>query len=228
MKTFSTLDEWFMERRAKFTSSENYKLLKDDKVGQIFGAGAWTYIEQKAVEQSSVVWERPELEEVSSLLYGKVHEFPAYEWYINHTKNYSMKYVGTETPIFLEDEDIKGEAGGSPDGISITDSFEIDLGLENKCPKNPVLHFRRLLWKDQWDLKQNYLSCYTQIQDLLRISKCQEWHFLSFDDRQRNFKDKGKIIVVKSEKRFQDNLELRIRKASEEKYKMLREREMIK
>jgi len=227
MKPFSSIDEWFMERRAKFTSSENYKLLKDDKQGQTFGAGAWTYIEQKAVEHSSNMWERPELDEVSSLLYGKVHEFPAYEWYIRATRNNNMQYVGTETPIFLEDEDIKGEAGGSPDGVSITASFSVDLGLENKCPKNPVLHFRRLLWKDQWDLKQHYVSCYTQIQDLLRITKAPEWHFLSFDDRQKNFKDKGKIIIVYPEKKFIDNLELRIRKAVDEKYKMLKERSMI-
>lgn len=220
-KPCTSIDEWINLRLGKFTSSEVYKLLGNNNKGLPLGAEAFTYIKQKAVERVTNLWERPELEEVKSLLWGKVHEQPAFEWYINTTKNYSMQYLGTETPLFLEYELLPNDSGGSPDGVNITPSFSVDMGLESKCPKNPVYHFDRLTWKDQWDLKENYLSCYTQIQHLLMITSAPEWHFLSFDDRQKQYKNKGKIIEVKPDKKFQDNLEIRIRMAIKERDRLI-------
>lgn len=213
------LDTWFVQRWTKFTSSEKYKLLVSGNKGQIFGDGAMTYIKTKALEMSTVMWERPELEEVKSLLWGKAYEYPAYEWYVKETKNYSMVYLGTETPLFITDDEMPKESGGSPDGLLLGET-KIVAGLETKCPKNSMYHFDRLIWKDQWDLKANYIQCYTQIQDLLRITEADVWHFLSFDDRQANPKKKGKIIEVFPDKKFQDNLVLRTRLAVEEKYKI--------
>ena len=214
----SDVDEWFMQRWTKFTSSEKYKLLPSGEKGAVFSAGGKTYIKTKALEMSTVLQERPELDEVKSLLHGKVHEYPAYEWYIGETKNYSMVHLGTDTPLFLVDNDNPKESGGSPDGLSLGET-QIIAGLETKCPRNSMYHFDRLLWKDQWDIKANYISCYTQIQDLLRITGADFWHFLSYDDRQKSHKNKGKIIEVKPDKKFQDNLVLRTKLAVEEKYK---------
>jgi hypothetical protein len=185
----------------------------------MFGAGAMTYIKTKALEMCTFLQERPELDEVKSLLWGKVYEFPAFEWYINETKNYDMTYLGTETPLFITDDLMPKESGGSPDGLLLGAS-KIDAGWEVKCPKNSMFHFDRLIWKDQWDLKENYISCYTQIQDLLRITEADVWFFTSFDDRQTNIKKKGKIIEVKPDKKFQDNLEIRTRMAVKEKYRI--------
>lgn len=212
-KPFSSVDEWLNARLGKFTSSEIYKLLGNDKKGSPFGTEAFTYIKQKAVERTTNLWERPELEEAKALLWGKVHELPAYEWYINTTKNYSMQYLGTETPLFLEYEPLAKDSGGSPDGVVVNESYKVELGLESKCPKNPVYHFDRLVWKDQWDILENYPLVYAQMQHLLMITGASEWHFLSFDDRQRQYKNKGKIIAVKPDKKFQDNLDIRIRLA---------------
>lgn len=216
---FKDKDEWFLARRGKFTSSGVYLLGVDYKG---LTKGAISYIKEKAVEKTTNMWERPELEEVKSLLWGNVHELPAYDWYVSNTRNKEMLYFGTDNPIFLDYEHLIDDSGGSPDGIVINKNYKVDVGLEVKCPKNPIYHFDRLLWKDQWDLKQNYIQCYTQIQHLLMITGAYEWHFLSFDERQKNVKNKGKIIVVKPDKKFQDNLDILLKLAIKERDKLIK------
>src|SRR3954470_16749909 len=115
----SAIDEWFIARWTKFTASENYKLLQSGTAGAIFGSGALSYIKQKALEMSTQMWERPELEEHKALLHGKMYEYPAYKAYIETTKNYNMKFLGTDTPMFMEYDKLPNECGGSPDVISL-------------------------------------------------------------------------------------------------------------
>jgi hypothetical protein len=126
-------DQWHLARWGKFTASECYKLLGKD--------GGSSYIEQKAIEMTTEMQEKPELEEVKSLLWGKVYEYPAYEAYVTHTKNYSMTYMGSEHPIFLDYELLTGESGGTPDVGNINDDFKMDYGCEIKCPKQPGKSF---------------------------------------------------------------------------------------
>lgn len=217
------IDQWYKIRRSRFTSSCNYKLLPTDGVKNAFSPGARTYIEEKVIELTTAMWNRPELEEVESLLHGKVYEYPAYERYVKETKNHSMTYMGTENPIFIEDEVIKDEAGGTPDIANITSTHSIDYLSEIKCPKNPAYHFRRLKWSTQWDIKENYLSCYTQMQDLIRITGAFGCDFISYDERQLAKSKQIKIIEVKPDQKFIDNLEIRIRLGVKEKYKVLSE-----
>jgi hypothetical protein len=224
----SRIDEWLVKRRCKMTSSENYKLLPTDKQqnGSLWSATAKTYIETKAIEMSTKYFQRPELDEVESLRHGKVNELPAAERYMQETKNYSMTYLGDENPTFIPCQIIVGESGGSPDIVSIVDNgignglVNIEYGAEIKNPVNPAYHFRRLSWKDQWDIKEKYISCYTQIQDLIRISGAYGWDFISFDERQLSRAKQIKIIEVKPDRKFIDNLEMRIRLAVKEKYKV--------
>lgn len=211
-------DDWYLQRWSKFTASENYKLLPSGGASGMFSPGGHTYIKQKALEMCTTMWERPELEEVKSLMWGKQYEYPAYEAFVNATQNYSMKYLGTENPLFLEYESLKGESGGSPDIINITKSNKVDAGAEIKCPKNPLYHFERLLWKDQWDVKENYILCYSQIQNLMLITGAFVWYFVSFDERQRSKSKQYKIIEIKPDKKFQDNLDIRLQTAVKEKY----------
>lgn len=218
------VDRWLVERWTKFTSSEIHKLLcGGKKPGDIFGAGAMTYIKQKALEMSTVVQERYELDEVESCLHGKVYEQPAYEWYINQTKDYDMHHMGSENPVFLPYEPLREEVGGSPDGLNLRKDATVKKLLEIKCPKNSMYHFDRLIWSSQWDLKEKYISCYAQIQHLLMITGAESADFLSFDDRQARKEKKGKIINVLPDKKFQDNLDLRIRLAIKEKYRIYNE-----
>lgn len=217
------VDEWHLARWHRFTSSENYKLLTGTKPNELWSIGAKTYIEQKAVNTVTRMEERPELEEVKSLLWGRAHEYPGFETYVKTTRNTSMTYMGSENPVFLVYEPLADESGGTPDAAHITASNKIDVGAEIKCPKNSIEHFRRLKWKSQWDIKEGYPLVYCQMQHLLMITGAVEWHFISYDDRQLSKKNKIKIIEVKPDQKFMDNLEVKLRMAVKEKYKLLSE-----
>lgn len=210
------IDAWFIKRRAKFTSSTNWKL---NSTPAAFSA----YVEEKVIELTTSQWERPEMEEVKSLLWGRVYEYPAFESYVKETKNYSMTYIGRENPIFYPDETMPEESGGSPDGANILENGKVDYGMEIKCPKNPANHFRRLKWESQWDIKENYFTCYAQIQDLIRITGAFGWDFISYDERQLSPAKRKVIIEVKPDRKFIDNLELIIKIAIKDKYKLLSE-----
>lgn len=216
------IDDWHKRRRARFTGSENYKLLIPG-AGQMFGAGAWTYIKQKAIEMTTRMWERPELEETKSILHGRVHEYPGFLEYVHVTGNNSIMYLGDENPMFYPYKPLAEESGATPDSADITPEGLIQLGAEIKCPKNPLYHFDRLKWKTQWDVKQNYIECYTQCQFLMMATGAAQWDFVSFDDRQIVRSKKIKIIPIYPDKNFQNNLEVRLRQAIKEKYRIISE-----
>ncbi len=210
------IDEWLSARRSRFTSSENFKLNKD-------GTGRNTYIETKVVELTTAIWNRPEIDEVEALRHGKAYEYPAYQRYISETKNYSMSYLGDETPTFMPCPTMPEESGGTPDIANILTDGKVDYGAEVKSPHNPAYHFRRLKWRSMWDVKEGYPSCYTQIQDLIRITGAFGWDFISYDERQLAKSKQIIIIEIKPDRKFIDNLELRIHSAVKDKYKLLSE-----
>jgi hypothetical protein len=210
-------DKWFLDRYGNFTASENFKLLVGGSKGEMFGTGAITYITDKAIETMTVLHERPELEQVKSLLWGKVYEYPAYECYVNVTKNYNMRYLGSETPLYLAYNEY---SGGSPDGIMGRDTT-IEWGAEFKCPKTSKVHFEYLKLKDQWDLKSYSIQNYTQVQMLLMTTKAEGFDFFSYDERFKDARLKYKIIEVKPDKRFQDNLAIRLQCAQRDKLEII-------
>jgi hypothetical protein len=135
-----------------------------------------------------------------------------------------MTYLGDESPTFIPCKKIIGESGGTPDVANIVlngDDATIDAGCELKNPINPAYHFRRLTWRTMWDVKEGYPSCYAQIQDLLRLTGASTWDFVSHDVRQLSRAKQILIIEVKPDRKFIDNLELRIELAVKEKYKIL-------
>lgn len=217
------IDQWLLKRWTKFTASEAYKLLTTGK-GEMFGDGAKTYIEQKVVEMTTRMWERPELEEVKSLLHGKAEEYPAYEEYIRQTRNTSVIYMGDENPHFVPSLILPEEFGGTPDCADISEDGRIVFGVEIKCPRNSLFHSRRLEWKNQYDIRANYSLVYAQIQSLMMITGAPEWHFVSYDGRQLSRAHRIKIIPVVPEKNYVNNLELRLRQAIIEKYKIISRR----
>lgn len=217
-------DQWYQQRWAKLTASENYKLLTNDKKGNVFGKEAWDYIEEKAMQMCTVMWERPSLDGVESILHGGMYEYPAFQEYVRVT-GHDMTYLGSENPLFLDDEELMGESGGSPDAILLGKDLQIVRGAEFKCPKNPMNHFRRIKWTSQWDVKENYIQAYCQIQNLLKISKAPEWDFVSFDERMNNPALKMKVITCYPDKKFIDNLHLRTVKGIEEKHKIIKQYE---
>jgi hypothetical protein len=216
------IDEWHLRRRTRFTASENYKLLIAG-TGQMFGVGAWTYIKHKALEMTTVMQERPELDEAKSILHGRAHEYPGFVEYVKRTGNHGITYLGDDDPMFYPYKALAEESGGTPDCAFITDSGLITHGAEIKCPKNSMYHFERLKWKSQWDVKDNYILAYTQCQFLMMCTEAKQWDFASFDDRQIVREKKIKIIPIYPDKNFQNNLEVRIRQAIKEKYRIISE-----
>ena len=212
-------DLWFINRHGKFTSSEIWKLIPTAKDGRGFSQTGWTYIEQKAMESETVLWERPELEYVEALFHGKMFEQPAYEHYVRMTGNTSMRHFGSEEPVYL---DYNKYSGGSPDGLMGQDTT-IHIGLEIKCPKNSNNHWKYCKMKDQFDLKQIRPEYYAQVQHLLMITKAPVWHWFSYDERFKNQNKRGKLIEVFPDQKFQDNLEVRIKMAQKEKLKIIEE-----
>lgn len=214
-------DNWFLQRHSKFTSSVIFKLVPTAKDGTSFSTTGWSYIREKAIEEMTELYERPELEFVESLIHGKMYEEAAYNEYIRVSKNYNMRHFGGENPVFIEDK-THSFAGGSPDGLQ-GEGDVIDWGLEIKCPKNSNNHYLYSKFKDQWDLKEKRIEYYSQIQHLLMVTGANGFHFCSYDQR---FKDKSKrlkIIEVLPDKKFQDNLDIRIQMAQKEKLKIIRE-----
>jgi hypothetical protein len=211
-------DQWWNDRWEKFTASEIGKLMVGGK-GEMFGEGAKTYIRQKAIEHLTVMWEKPYLEYLKPLLHGKAHEYPAFAFYKEITRNYSMRYFGTDDPLYLSYDD---ESGGSPDGI-MGEETDVHLLLELKCPINSSVHMDYLQMDSQFDLQVYNGLYYAQTQFSLMYTKASCAHFFSFDDRYKNPKLKGKIIEVLPDKKFQDNLDIRLKMAVKEKYRIVEE-----
>src|SRR4051812_14837555 len=97
MNEIESKDQWFNLRWGKFTASEIYKLLtppkdKDKFNSGMFGKLATTYIQAKAVERMTIMFERPELEEVKSLRHGIGQEQAAFDRYVKETRLTSMRY----------------------------------------------------------------------------------------------------------------------------------------
>lgn len=209
-------DAWLLQRRGKFTASEAWKLLKGEK-GELFGKGALTYIEEKAIELCTEIYEQPKLDNLDNFLHGKRYEYPAYEFYVKHTRDTSMRYLGVENPIFLT---YGKDAGGSPDCIK-GNGIKVLSGLEIKCPKSPKVHWQYHQLKDGWDLKDRVFAHYVQCQVLMMATESPVWNWISFDERYKEVRKRGKLIEVKAEKKFQDNMEIIFLQAAAERDKMI-------
>lgn len=203
-------DAWLMERRGKFTASECSKLLLPGPKGAMFSVGGMTYIEAKAIEIVTDVWENPKLEFAKPILWGKRYEQPAFEFYIDRTGLKDMRYFGTEDPLFLE---LNQNAGGSPDGLMGVGA-DVKLVLELKCPEQSKTHWGYCKFKGQYDLKDNVMEYYAQVQMLLMITGAPLCHWISFDERFKDHKKKMKLIEIIPEERFQQELSIRLEEAA--------------
>ncbi len=206
-------DKWYIDRYRKFTASQNYRLLDAGPGGKGFGKAALTYIEEKAIESMTELWEQPKLEFVEALLHGNAYEAPAFHHYVMVTGNKVMQYHGSDNPIYLP---YNKYSGGSPDGVARSEG-KIFWGLELKCPANPKNHFKNLSLRDQWDLKQAKIHDYTQVQMLIMSSGANGWHWMSYDERFTNVKMKSKIIEVLPDLNFIANLDIKLKLAEKER-----------
>lgn len=209
-------DRWHLERQKRFTSSVNYKLLPSG-TNSMFSNGGLTYIQEKAIESMITYWEQPKLEFVEPLIWGKQYEANSFDAYVTATKNYNMRYFGSENPVFIPFNEY---SGGSPDAI-MGEGEKVIWGSELKCPYNSKNHYLYSQFKNQWDLKEKRIEYYTQCQDLIRITGADGWHFCSYDERFNDKNKRIKVIEILPDKKFIDNLTVRLAMAQEEKLKII-------
>lgn len=213
------IDAWHLQRYGRFTASMIYRLNTPGKSLAGFDSYGASYIEDKVIERLKPLTQRPELEYVESLMHGKQYEEHAYEWYLSESKNYNMTYFGESNPVFLE---FNKYSGGSPDGL-MGEGEIIHCGLEAKCPSNSKNHYKYCGWKDQWDLKEGRKEYYGQCQFLMMTTKAPVWHFVSFDESFYNKNKRGKIIEIKPDQKYQDNLQIRLINAEKEVNRLIEE-----
>lgn len=212
-------DKWHEDRWKKFTASKCGCLLLPGKNGEMFSAGGLTYIEEKAIECLTTYWENPKLEYVKGILHGKRYEEPAFNHYCEITRNFDMRYFGTEDPLFLSYNE---NSGGSPDGL-MGQGIDIHVGLELKCPEQSSVHWEYFKFKDQFSLKDNCRDHYGQVQMLLLITKAPVWHWCSFDERFLDKRKQMKLIEVYPDRKVFDAIEIRIRQAVKIRDQMVEE-----
>lgn len=207
---------WFLERHGKFTASMIHKIVPNGGTS-MFTPGGWTYIQERAIETMTFMYEAPELEFVEALIHGKAYEENAYYEYLRVSKNHSMRHFGGENPVYL---DYNEYSGGSPDGL-MGEGTDVNWLLEIKCPKNSKNHFKYMAMTSQWDLKELRPEYYAQIQFLLMITKAQGAHFASYDERFRDENKRLKIVDVLPDRKFADALDVKLKMAQKEKLKIM-------
>lgn len=176
----------FFEWRGKFNSSHVYMLLSSGQNGEVFGEGAQTHIMDRAIQMVTTIRDAKEAgDKPEQLSYGDRTECEAYLHYIGVSENKEVKYFGPgDQPDFIPKFGMLDEFICYPDGGIVAADKSISFGIEIKCPFNSLIHYERLRWVDQWDIRDKYMPCYAQIQANLMYTGASEWHFISYDPRQ--------------------------------------------
>lgn len=215
----------FFEWRGKFNASHVYQLLSSGKNGEVFGEGALTHIMDRAIQMTTTISEVEEPgDKPAQLTHGDRNELEAYLHYMDGAPNPEVKYFGPgDQPDFVPKFGMLDEFICYPDGGVVGADKSISFGIEIKCPFNSLIHFERLRWTSQWDIKEKYMQCYAQIQANMMYTGASEWHFVSYDPRQVLKRLKIKVIPVFGDVEFQEDLVFRIKEAVKEKYKIISE-----
>lgn len=109
-------------------------------------------------------------------------------------------------------------AGGSPDRI-IKGTREI---LEIKCPYNSANQVKYLMLTDQWDLKREYPEYYWQCMSNILFYDAPICHFVTYDHRMNEDKDKMVYIPIKPVVEDFERIALKLQTAIKEKLSILK------
>lgn len=211
-------DQWLLEKWGCFSASEMHKLLSKG-VGEMFGAGAKTYIEEVAIE-SYTMFNMDENVETYSMKMGKVNEAQSFAYYKILLGFEGLEYFGDNNPIFKR---YCEDSGCSPDCLATKPDGTVSFGSEFKNNQRKQ-HFRDLrLINDCLDLKKCHEDDYTQCQFSMMCFKTDLWHWCSYNEY-FPAKDKMLIIEVKEDKQFQDNLYVRLLMAKKIKHRIIEQR----
>lgn len=222
--------QWFDGRAGRFTSSEIFKLMESGT--RLMNAAELAARPKSGKGSASKYTEDPTALSKPTLTYirNKVAETltgqaenSIYSQATAHgdtwepvAAEYFTKMTGMEFEI-LSFKPYTDHAGGSPDR-KIKDKNEI---LEIKCPFNSWNQVDYLMLTDQWDLKREYPQYYWQCQANLLFTGADLCHFVTFDYRMNEEKNKMFYLAIKPIKEDQDLLIIKIKMAVEEKLRTL-------
>lgn len=224
-------NEWFIERKGHISASQIAVLLGNRKVPMTeeeiaaaklanpksrvttkevpFSQGTFTYLDNKIAEYYMTDDAYLEyLEQFSfenkAMQWGTFWEEKAREEYC-----LEMDYHVIDAP-FIPLKNYETIAGGSPDGII----EEIPGIIEIKCPANPAVHLRHVLYEKPEDLKEDNLEYYAQCQyNMICVSAwkgihCDFCDFISYDPRTTASKQL-KILRIPADLEMQSELIIR-------------------
>lgn len=201
-------NNWKKERAGKFTASEIHRLMVSGRTkGQLFGAGAMTYIREVTAE--CLTGEPIETKETEAMAWGKKWE-PSAILAFEEKFGFKTTSYGGENPKFFEHPLYKF-AGGSPDAEGE------NFCTEAKCPFNPANHVdflqaSLLIDQDQW-LKKEHFDYWCQLQFNMIIRKKEKGYLISYDPRMIKDENKLATISVDACPEFKADVESRLNEA---------------
>lgn len=170
-------EEWYEQRRYKFTSSCIHKLMTEPRSAEAKKNG-----ELSETAKSYI------LEKVTEEMGGEIPEFssPATRWGEDNEENARKAYVAktslsVEAVGFVQHNEFYG---GSPDNIVLDNLEEHVVGaLEIKCPYNSINHVKHLLIRSADYFKQYHTDYYWQCISHMVTLDCHWCDFVSYDPR---------------------------------------------
>lgn len=219
MITDTTVHEkWLMDKWGCFSASKNHLLLSKG-VGEMFGKGAKTYIEEVAIE-AYTMFNTEESVETYAMKMGKIRESESFSRYRRLLGVDFLQYHGGDNPIFKK---YCVDSGCSPDCTAPKADGTLSFGAEFKNNQRKQ-HFTDLRTiDDQFDLKNEHLDDYMQCQFSMMCYNVNLWHWCSCNEYFPE-RDKMLIIEVKEDKQFQDNFYIRLQMAKKIKHRIIEQR----
>lgn len=209
-------EAWRKVKWGKFSASEIHNLMSRGR-NEMFGEGAWSYIERIARE-ALTLFNDDENNMTKAMLKGKMKEAEAFGYYRQVIGILGMEYFGGGNPYF---EHYCKDSGASPDCLYRRKGV-VRWGAEFKCPTSKVHwdYVRKI--KDQYDLLKVDPLYYGQCQFGMMTFKTDLWHWTSYNEYYPT-KWRMHLIEIKPDLSYQSNLKIRIAQAVIEKYKLLNE-----
>ena len=239
MNELQRTDQWFLARKGKITAScfgllmGNHKEpMTDDEIALVkainpksrattkdvpFSQQSYTYLDTKVMERL--------MSDEDYMRYHEMTDRPtqAMQWGTEHEADAAARYE-FETGVSVEDMPYIGlhghddYAGGSPDGKAG------DGIVEYKCPYNPSVHLRHLLYKTPADLLADNQDYYVQCQWNMIVTGAKWCDFVSWS----NFFPSAlqlKVLRIPYDEMMAD--ELLYREALAEEYIKSREHDIL-
>lgn len=212
-------EQWKLLKLGKFGASNNYKLMMPGK-DSMFSKTGLTYIKETACDAYTKFEDRDV--QTYSMMMGKIREPEAYAFLSRLLGFEGLTYYGDGNPLWQPYKAFPDDAGGSPDAVAYAPDGGVSFGAEFKCPDRDT-HWDYLTEiKDMWDLRKVSEAYYCQCQKLMHVFECDLWLWCSFSEYYP-VKDRMLIIEVKKDKKYSDNLSVRLPMAIKKKHELIEE-----